>query len=289
MSIFDNKICTFYKCVNSEKGQPLPHPGKHVPLLDLLTNEGYTNHKLLDQLRANGYDSEYYKKNKRNLSAACFSSVQDDLIYSRSDVNHLYHTGFISFDIDHKDNPVLLHGGADEMKDFIIENIPYVAYLGKSVSNIGFWGLFPIQFKDEHAGHYEAMKMYFEERNIKIDHTSDISRLRFLAYDPDAHFELNPEVFSLTHSPNTEIPSLDDYERKNLTDDFFIAACRWVEAKHDLKFQSGMIHNYLLRLYAILRNARVSRGSALNWIYNNLIEEDQITTNCLDEVQIKRK
>lgn len=288
MSIFDNKLATFYKSVVVEKGKPLPYPGKHIPILDLLTNERYTNHNLLAQLRQSGYKSDFYKKNKKYLSAACFSSVQDDLIYSRSDLNHLYHTGFLSFDIDADTNPLLLHGSDDEIWQ-TITNMPYVAYAARSVSNIGFWGLVPIQFHDEHGSHYEALRNYFAAHNIHIDHTSDVSRLRFLAYDPDAHFELNPEVFTETAQQQSYITNLNEYERKNLSDEFFRAACIWVEFKYDLKFEQGMVHNYLLRLYAILRNARVSRASALNWIYNNLIDEDKITTNCLDEIKVFSK
>ncbi len=285
MSIFDNKICTFYKNVLHKKGEPLETPGKRVDLLSLLTNERYTNQSHLTELRQSGYKSDYYKANKRKLSAACFSSVQDDLIYARNDDNHLFHTGFIAFDIDPDANPMLLHGGGEEMKDYIIDNIPYVAYLGKSVSDIGFWGLFPIRYTDEHAGHYAAMKKYFSDRKINIDHTSDVSRLRFLAYDPDAYFELNPQVFEETY---TEIETYsNEFTRARPSDEFFIACCRWVEVKNDLLFKPGMIHNYLLRLYGTLRHARVSREDCLNWIYNNLIEADKVTTNCLDEIKIK--
>ena len=284
-NIFDGKVCSFYKSVISNpKTGKLPQPGVNRPILDILTKEGYTNNDLLTKLRNSGFKSDFYKANKKYLSGATISTVQDDLTITRSDANTLFHTGFIAFDIDPDANPMLLHGGCDEMKDYIIDNIPYVAYLAKSVSNIGFWGLFPIAYKDEHYGHYEAMKLYFSERSINIDHTSDISRVRFIAYDPDAHIELNPQVFNDTHIPPENLPHLNEYTRPCPPDEFFIAACRWVEAKNDLVFKHGMIHNYLLRLYATLRSARVSRQDALNWIYNNLIDPDKITTNCLDEI-----
>lgn len=266
----------------------LYNTGVNKPLLDILTKDGYTNTTLLNKVRNSGYKSDYYKENKKALSAATFSSVQDDLTVNRSDNNHLFHTGFIAFDIDPDTNPMLLHGGDIELRDYIIDNIPYVCYLGRSVSNIGFWGLFAIQHKDEHYAHYLAMKKYFADKNITIDNTSDISRLRFIAFDPDAHFELNPEIFDLTVE-KTDQPFINKYTRATPNNDFFIACCKWVEVKHDLKFQPGMIHNYLCSLYSTLRFAHVSREDCLNWIYRNLITEAEVTTNCLDEIDFNKK
>jgi len=292
--IFTGAICTFYKDIISRpvKKQPtLTYAGKNVKILDLLTNERYTNGVLLNSLRNSGYKSDYYLSKKQYLSAACFSSVQDDLTIDRSENNHLFHTGFLTFDIDTDGNPSLLQAGmCDEMKDFIIDNIPYIAYLGKSVSNLGLWGLIPISNKDDHYGHYAAVIRMFDSYGIVLDKkTFDPTRLRFLSYDPDAHFELNPKIFEDTYTEeNTTTSTISEYERPNVTDDLFIAACKWIEAKHEIKFEKGSIHNYLLYLYGTLRHCHVPRYKILNWIYNNLIDESQITTNCLDEVQIRR-
>lgn len=275
--------CTFYKSVTERpyKGAKLTYPGKLVSMMDLLTKEGYTNQNLLTQLRLSGYKSEFYNTNKNGLSAACFSSVQSDLTIDRSDANHLFHTGYISFDIDLDKNPYLATD-PESIRDFIIDNIPYVAYLGKSVSNIGYWGLIKILDKADHYGHYAAMKELFAKSDIVLDKTSDISRLRFIAYDPDGYINDNPRSFTESIVTETNSNNIEEYERK-ATDEFFIAACRWVEAKNDIKFEPGAIHNYLLYLYSTLRGCKVSREVALNWIYNNLIEEDKVTTNCLDE------
>jgi len=257
-------------------------PGKLVSIIDLLTEERYTNWKLLNDVRNSGYKSPFYEENKRFLSAACFSSAQDDLTIDRSDKNHLFHTEYISFDIDIGANPYLLTD-SEGIKEHLIDRIPHIAYIGKSISNIGLWGLIPILDKNAHYDHYEAMKMLFKAHDVEIDKTSDISRLRFLAYDPDGYINHDAKVFTETiHLEKTVNNTIDEYER-TATDSFFIAACRWVEAKYEIKFQKGCIHNYLLYLYSTLRGCHVSRDAALNWIYNNLIEESQVTTNCLDE------
>ncbi len=281
-----NTKCTFYKNIDEHNWPKLKHPGKIVPIIDLLTNERYTNGTLLNNIRQSGYKSAFYNENKVKLSAACFSSVQDDLTVDRNDKNHLFHTGFIAFDIDTDKNPYLLTDG-ESMRDFMIEKIPYIAYLGKSVSNLGYWGLLPILNKDDHYGHYEAMKYLFAAHQIILDKTSDISRLRFLAYDPDHYLNHNAKIFHDSKITEETMSTLDEYERTP-TDVLFISACRWVEAKYEIKFQKGCIHNYLLYLYATLRACHISRAQILNWIYNNLIDESQITTNCLDEPKWKK-
>lgn len=282
MSLKD--ICTFYKNVVErpyKSSKQLSTPGRLVSMLELLTNERYTNNDLLTKLRLSGYKSDFYNSNKSGLSAATFSTVQDDLTIDRSDANTLYHTGYISFDIDVDKNPYLLTD-PESIRDFIIDNIPYVAYLGKSVSNIGYWGLIPILNKDDHYGHYAAMKELFAKHEIILDKTSDISRLRFIAYDPDGYINDDAQIYTESLAVETNNNYIENYERK-ATDEFFIAACRWIEAKHEITFQKGSIHNYLLYLYGTLRGCHISRENALNWIYNNLIDESQITTNCLDE------
>lgn len=291
-TIFDGKICSYYKSlIEFQPDGKLTYPGKNIPILDIISKQGYTNSKLLNDLRLSGHNTDFYERNKKKLSAACFSTVQDDLTVTRSDKNTLFHTGFITFDIDIEKNPGLAQPGvSDEMKEFIINEIPYVAYLGKSVSNIGLWGLIPIAYKDEHYAHFRAIVKYFNDRGIYMDiPLSDISRVRFIAYDPDAHFELNPQIFTDTLETTDQIFT-NFYERKDVTvdsDEFFKSACTWIEMKHGIKFEKGSIHNYLLRLYAVLRYAHVGREIILTWVHKNLISADNVTTNCLDEIEIK--
>jgi hypothetical protein len=132
------------------------------------------------------------------------------------------------------------------------------------------------------------MKELFNQHQIILDKTSDISRLRFLAFDPDGYINENAKVYHdslITETVTNNI--LDEYERKP-TDEFFIAACKWVEAKNNIRFEKGSIHNYLLYLYSTLRGCHVSRENILNWVYNNLIDESLITTNCLGEPKWKK-
>lgn len=279
-NIFTGKLCTYYSHYNK--------PGKLVPMLDVLTKQGYTNYKLLNEARLAGYGTDAYKQLKENLSTAAFSSIQDDL-NRRGQDNHLYHSGFIQFDIDAHDEPTLLEsGGKDELRDYIIDKLPFIAYCGSSVSNIGLWGLIPIENRSKHESHYAAMIEAFKSINITLDtKTRNVAALRFLAYDPDAHFELEPEIFTDV-SENSNPAFIQEYTRRDVSDELFKAAFVWVGLKHGYKWDKGYIHNYLLSLYSTLRYANVSREQILNWIYNNLIDEKDVTTNCLDEIEIKR-
>lgn len=281
-----NNKCTYYKNIvdHVAKDSPvLTYPGKDVPIIDILTKQGYTNTELLNQVRNSGYKSEFYDKNKRKLSAACFSSLQDDLTIDRSDDNHLAHTGYMTFDIDSVDNPYL-KTDPEAIKETIIDKIPHIAYIGKSVSNIGYWGLIKIFDKSDHYGHFRAIQEVFSAIGVEVDKkVYDISRLRFIAFDPDYYINDDAPVFHDTVQVTEHTTNLPYYERRNVNDEFFLAACKWIEAKHDISFQKGSIHNYLLYLYGLLRSAHVSREQCLNWIYNNLIDEREITTNCLEE------
>lgn len=282
--IFTGKKCTFYKHYDGTGART-------VDVLELLTNERYTNFKLLTELRKHGYGTPYYDNNKRNLSGACFSSVQDDLTIARAEENHLFHSGFIAFDIDAKSNTKLMDKWeAKYIWDTIVSEIPYVAYLGKSVSGMGLWGLIPIQFTEDHNSHYLAMITLFKQYNIVLDSiVSNVANFRFLSYDPDAHFELEPEIFNLLEQEPEKTVYGDQKCRTTPNNEFFEIACMWTTAKHGCKFEPGARHMFLTYLYATLRYARVSREDCLSWIYDNLIPESEIHSNCLDEIDIKSK
>lgn len=287
-NIFENKRCTFYKTGTRP-------PGSHRLIYDILTNERYTNQSLLNKARSFGYGTKEYNEIKPGLSAATFSSVQNDLSIVRNDTNHLAPTGFIAFDIDAKENEVLKYpGGMDEVKNHIIDHTPFIAYMGTSVSGLGLWGLVPVSHPQRHLEHFEALIDHFASIDIAADsNNKDKSRLRFVAYDPDAHLDFEPDIFEVLKFSDTDSTVTNtivhERVRKIESEEIFLAACRWVEAKHCIKFQPGYKHNYLTALYSLLRYANVSRGDALNWIYNNLIPAEEVTTNCLQEINKSKK
>lgn len=280
MSIFDNCICTYYK-------HRAAH-GINRPILDILSKEGYTNNTLLNQVRSYAYGSDEYKKQKSNLSCATFSSIQKDLTIYHCEENHLMHTQFIQFDLDVNDNPYLaISGGREEIMNLIISKSPWVCYMGASISGIGLWGLVAIENGNRHTQQYDAFSTHLRTLELVPDiKTKNVASFRFLSYDPDGYFDLNAIKFDgyeignhLTDYENTS----NYYTRKNPSDELFMAACRWVEAKHNLTFTKGNIHNYIVSLCGCLISAHVSRDDAEGWIYRNLITQEEITTNCIKQ------
>lgn len=283
--IFKCAKCTFYKSVVDFKSdrKTLVTPGKIVSILDVLSKEGYTNFNLLNELRASGYKSKFYDDNKRGLSAALFSSVQDDLTITRSDKNNLYHTGFLTFDIDPDQNQSLFtKGGTLEMFEFLMD-IPEIAYLGRSVSGIGLWGLIPIDNPEDHYGQFRAMVSFFKEMNINVDSPlRDISRVRFIAFDPDAYFNFEAKRFERTEDVAEEISSDRRIRPPHLiNDELFWGAVKWVELKYTINFQQGSRHNFLLCLYGTLYSCGIPEQQIKDWIYEHLIPESDIQSNCL--------
>lgn len=282
MNVFENKICTFYKTGRSKDG-------KNVPILDLLTEERYTNSNLINKLRNSGYGSPVYKMEKINLSCATFSSVQRNLTEYHSESNHLMHTGFIQFDIDAAENERLKYPGEkEEMRNEILNAFDFIAYIGSSVSNLGLWGLIPIMYPNRHEQQYRAMLKDFMELGIVLDQkTKNKASYRFISFDPDAEIVLDARRYDkidVEDISNKQSIIKNDNRPKRVikNDDIFIAACKWVEAKHEIKFVTGSKHNYLVYLCACLISARVSYEDATRWIYDNLIPENEVTTNCIE-------
>lgn len=129
---------------------------------------------------------------KKSLPAATVSGVFHP---TRSADNLVQHSGFISIDIDGKDNPGV---SLDDMRTALLCR-PYVAYAAISVSGNGMFAIIPIARTDNegHGAHFDALKEEFAQYGIKLDASCrDTSRLRFLSYDPEAYINENAEVYT---------------------------------------------------------------------------------------------
>ena len=128
---------------------------------------------------------------KKSLPAATVSGVFHP---TRRADNLVKHSGFISIDIDGKENPGV---SLDDMRTALICR-PYVAYAAISVSGNGMFAIIPIARTDNegHGAHFDALKEEFAQYGIKLDASCrDTSRLRFLSYDPEAYINENAEQF----------------------------------------------------------------------------------------------
>lgn len=127
---------------------------------------------------------------KLSLPAATVSGVFHP---KRNDKNLVAHTGFISIDIDGKDNPGWT---AENMKQALACR-PDVAYAALSVSGNGVFGIIPIAYPQRHGEQFDALRQEFLiDYDLKLDkQCRDTTRLRFLSYDPEPYINEQAEVY----------------------------------------------------------------------------------------------
>jgi hypothetical protein len=107
------------------------------------------------------------------------------------------HSGLLCLDIDHQDNKEI--GNFSDLKKHL-SNIQNFAFVGLSVSGAGYFCLVPIERPDLHKLHFEALQNDLRRFGIKIDNSgSDVTRLRFYSYDPEAYFNHQATVYSKLH------------------------------------------------------------------------------------------
>lgn len=102
----------------------------------------------------------------------------------------LRHSGFVQIDIDGQDNP---HRPALAAAGSWLRRLPYLAYLGRSASGRGWWGLVRIAHPERHSEHVRALITDFKALGIILDEKPvNVSSLRGYSYDPDAYFNHRP-------------------------------------------------------------------------------------------------
>jgi hypothetical protein len=129
----------------------------------------------------------------------------------------IFHSGLMQFDIDPKENPLLNLKTAAYFR-VQISNLPQVAYCALSASGAGVWGVVPIAHPDQHRAHFEALKADFAGWGIAIDTAcSNVDRLRFWSYDPEAFF--NPEAILYTKLVSTTAEIYTPRQRPTIATD----------------------------------------------------------------------
>ena len=155
---------------------------KWINLLDLLLAEPGKYAGTIERIRTTN-DPEERGRLKKQIPAFTPSG----LFAGRTQETLITHTGLIALDIDAKDNAERLTNYAELKSE--LAKIEYVAYVGQSVSGTGYWALIPIKDPTRHKQHFQALEIAFGNAGLIIDNAcSDVTRLRFWSYDPDAYF-----------------------------------------------------------------------------------------------------
>lgn len=135
-------------------------------------------------------DKTIRDQRKKELPAATISGV----FKHRSVAGCVEYNGLICLDFDAKENP---GRSAAEMRAILAE-FEEVAYAGLSVSGQGIFAIVPTTCTGpaDHAEAVDLLGAVLAQFDIYYDRAcKDISRLRFVSYDPDAHWNLQPKPF----------------------------------------------------------------------------------------------
>lgn len=113
-----------------------------------------------------------------------------------TDTGLLEHTGFISIDLDAKDNPNITDFSRLKEK---ISDVPHVAYCGQSCRGAGYVLIIPIADPAKHREHFNALQADFKKCGLIIDPSGiNVSRKRFVSYDPDPYINTGAKVYART-------------------------------------------------------------------------------------------
>ena len=139
-------------------------------------------------------NSENYKKAKIDIPAVAISGV----FKSRSIANIISHSGYICIDFDTKEN---FSNDKELLTTFdLLKNDLYTSFIAKSISNAGFMVIVKIDAipTNEHQHMvFRQLEEYYQQTYELFSDPSckDISRLRFISYDPDCYYNENAKLW----------------------------------------------------------------------------------------------
>ena len=136
------------------------------------------------------------KDERSQLKATLPAITASGLFRRRSNDALIKHSGLLCIDIDPDGNE---HVGNYKQIKALLQTVPFIAYVGESVSGTGYFALVPIPpvtSDEEHKAYYEAIRQDFARAGLKIDDTNDVARLRGYSYDPTAYFNHNAETYT---------------------------------------------------------------------------------------------
>lgn len=185
-NIFNRKVSVFEKATDTA-------PIATATILQVITSQ-----KIIRKVE------EYRKTGDKALKLSILCFTPSVFFTERKDEALTEHSGVICMDVDKKDNTHV--SNFQEVKK-LISQIPYVAFCGLSVGGKGYFLLIPIAHPDKHREQFKACCEDFERCGIVVDHSCiNISRLRFLSYDPDAYFNEEATIYTRIYQEKKELP-----------------------------------------------------------------------------------
>lgn len=199
-SIFDRSISLFERVTSKQKI-------KDVTLGEfLLMGDQYK--ELIEQIR-NTADEKEQKRLKQQLPCATISAVFEG---GRKTENLKELSGLLCLDIDAQDNPDLSYNTLMSM----LKDMDIIAYASRSVRGNGVFAIVELEHPEQITEQFEALEIAFKFMGITIDkQTGDVTRLRFLSYDPDAWYRPDAVKWSGIWKPIRKEPTPPQQKRSN--------------------------------------------------------------------------
>lgn len=142
-------------------------------------------------------------KRERDAIKATLPAITPSGVFSyRSQSKLLKHSGLIQIDLDLTEKNKLITNWTDLKAELI--KIPQIAYLGKSASGRGYWGLIPIPpDPKDHKLYFESLEEIFLKRwGIELDDKpKNVASLRGYSFDPEAYFNHQAKTFLIKKKP----------------------------------------------------------------------------------------
>lgn len=191
-SIFDRSISLFDRVTSKQKI-------KDVTLGEfLLMGDQYKD--LIEQIR-NTADEKEQKRLKQQLPCATISAVFEG---GRKTENLKELSGLLCLDIDAHDNPDLSYNTLMSM----LKDMDIISYASRSVRGNGVFAIVELEYPEHITEQFEALEIAFKYMGIKLDtNCKDVTRLRFLSYDPEAWYRPDAVKWSGIWKPIRKEPT----------------------------------------------------------------------------------
>lgn len=140
------------------------------------------------------------------------------------------HSGFISIDLDAKDNAV---PDFDRLKE-LLPKCPNVAYCALSAGGKGYFCLVPIADPAKHRAYFRALCRDFGKCGLTVDRSGvDECRKRFVTYDPAPYINTGAEVYDYTcdEKERPEARKISEKIPQEARSPLLLALLDWADAR----------------------------------------------------------
>ncbi len=235
---------------------------------------------ILNQIRQN---PEGTKNLKKMLPAYTVSPVFDDP-RNRKQEFVTGHTGLICLDIDDDHNPLISDWSG--LRDKLFNTWKEVVAAALSASAKGIFLVIAINgvTVSSHNDYCIRLEKALKRIDIVVDPAcKDITRLRFLTHDPELRHRHKHLFLDAPQSVVAKQPKSKNLHKPTLseTDRIFQAAVKSAQQKYG-QFVKGNRHIFIASVTTFMKNAGVSPGERKRYVDNNLLDLNEIKSNCIN-------